>query len=95
MAVFLHLLGLFPQCKYIESRGYLGAEMEEERAGSAPVALDLSALTSWKPQGHDVEFLGLYCVAYLSPSLPSAPVSIIPLEGLGTLLLGIPSTALV
>ena len=39
---------------YNESRGYLGAEVEEESPCSALVALDLSAPRSWKTQDQDV-----------------------------------------
>lgn len=39
------------QMHYNESRGYSGAQEEEESTGSAPVALDLSGPRSWKTQG--------------------------------------------
>lgn len=42
------------QIHYNESRGYLGADMEEEGASSTPVALDLSTPKSWKAQGQGV-----------------------------------------
>lgn len=37
-----------------ESRGYPGAEAEEESPCLVPVALDQSAPRSWKSQGQDV-----------------------------------------
>ena len=42
------------QMHYKESRGYSGAEVEEESTCAAPVTLGLSAAGSWKPQGHNV-----------------------------------------
>jgi len=39
---------------HYESRGYPGAEVEGESSCSAPVALGLLGLGSWKPQGQDV-----------------------------------------
>ena len=82
------------QMHYNKVRSYSGAEVGKESACSAPVALDLSAPRSWKPQDLDVVSLGIYCVAYLSPSLPPAYFSII-LQGLGTLPLDVPSTAVI
>ena len=58
MAVFLHggkgctIPAGQIQCN--ESRVYPGAEVEEESAGSAPVALELLSPEFWKPQGQDV-----------------------------------------
>jgi len=46
------------QVHYNESRGYPGAEVEEESPCSAPVALDLSDPRSWKTQSQDVLPLG-------------------------------------
>lgn len=59
------------------------------------MAPDLSSLRSWKPQDQNIEHLDVRFVVYLSLSLSPAPVSIIPLQGLGTLPQGILSTALV
>ena len=46
------------QLHYHENKGYHVAEVEEENTCSPPVALDLSAPRSWKPQGQDVVPLG-------------------------------------
>lgn len=65
----------------------LGQRVEESTSGSWFVSLKvLEAI------GQDVS-LGFQCVAYLSPSLPLAHIYIIPLQGLGTLPWGIPSSA--
>ena len=79
------------QTQYDESRGYSGAEVEEERACSALVALDVSGPRSWKPQVRMLCPLGFN--VYILLSLPLAHVSIISLQGLGTLRVDVPSTA--
>lgn len=72
MAVFLHLLGLLPQCKCIMmSLEVTLGQKWKRRAHVLHQWFLLSGPTSWKPQGQDVELLGLYCVAYLSLSLLS------------------------
>ena len=46
------------QIHYNESKGFLGAQVEERSPCSAPVAPNLSVPRSWKPQGQNVVPLG-------------------------------------
>lgn len=75
------------QMHYKESGVTLG-QSGRESACSSLVALDLSALISWKPKGQDVVPSGILMCS-LSLSLPIALVSVIPLQGLATLPQGI------
>ena len=62
------------QMNYNESRGYPGAEVEEESAYFACMPLGLLPLRSWNPQGQKVVPPGFYESIYHCPCLCHSPL---------------------